>query len=53
MKWPFTRSVAARPANPGSALAKIGHEQRRAKYRATARAICEAMGKPVPQVLED
>lgn len=51
--WPFSRHSAPQLVNPGSALAKIGHEQRRAKYRATARAICEATGKPIPAVLEN
>lgn len=51
--WPFTRPAEPQPVNHGSALAKIGHEQRRARYRATARAICEATGKPIPTALEN
>lgn len=59
MIWPFRRAAA--PAAPaptiaadhGRALAQLGHQQRRAKYRATARAICAARGMPVPAALEN
>lgn len=51
--WPFTRPVEPQPVNHGQALAKIGHEQRRAKYRATAREICRCTGLAVPSPLQD
>jgi len=60
MIWrPFTRQPGAQPTpapepvNHGRALAKIGHDQRRAKVRATTRAICAAAGIPIPPVLEN
>lgn len=47
----FRRPIVA--PTPAAQLAKIGHEQRRAKYRATARAVCVAMGRPIPTALKD
>jgi len=64
LPWSFARRAAEpvpalepapdptpEPVNHGRALAKIGHDQRRAKVRATARAICTATGIPIPAPL--
>ncbi|WP_156370306.1 hypothetical protein [Novosphingobium sp. Leaf2] len=44
MGWLFNRKPG--PVNPGEALAKIGHQQRRAKIRAVADQMRADMGLP-------
>lgn len=47
------RKPDKRFADAARALAKEGHNQRRAKVRAKTRDICAALGRPVPTALED
>lgn len=44
--WPLRKPE---PVNPGQALAKIGHKQRRAKIREQADAMRAAMGMPAAE----
>ena len=54
MRW-FRKPAtpAPTPADHARQLAQVGIDQRRAKIRETARAICKAQGRTVPHALQD
>ena len=54
LTWPiFRKHEASEPVNHGRALALVGAANQRAKYRATARELCAAIGMPVPAALQE
>ncbi len=51
IRWPWAKQ--ATPADHARNLAQVGIDKRKAKIRATARAICAAQGRDVPPALQD
>lgn len=48
MNWPWSKRT---PPNAGKELAEHKCLNERERYRARARQMCEAMGRPIPEAL--